>query len=140
MVNGVFKKGACLSSKKEFVLYGLDDFDRIQRETALFLEGFIEDFDLHLILSESLTNAFIHGNRRDASKPIYLRVALDNEQIMFEIEDACPGLSEFSIPEECSAENILEEGGRGLVLLSSFCDCVEFKDNKLSIIKKKCPF
>ncbi len=137
MVNRVLKEGACLGSKKEFILYGLDEFNRIQQEIALFLADAIEDFELHLILSESLTNAFIHGNQQDATKPICLRVILDENQIMFEIEDACLTPVEFTICEECSAENILEESGRGLVLLKNFCDFVEFRDNKLYIIKKR---
>lgn len=126
-----------MKKEKEFVLYGLEDFNRIHAEAANFVGEAIDCFDLHLILSESISNAYNHGNQKDSSKPIFVRLKLANNLIKFEIEDAGINPRKFEIPKECLEENMLNEHGRGLVLLRSFTDSIDFKDNTLYITKKQ---
>lgn len=135
--NGLLRKVVSMSKEKEFILYGLDDFNRIHIEAANFLGEAVDCFDLHLILSEALSNAFVHGNQKDASKPIFLRLKLENNLIKFEIEDTGVNPAKFEISEECLEENILNDHGRGLVLLRCFSYAIDFKDNTLFVAKKR---
>lgn len=123
---------------KEFVLFNLDNIDSLYREIMQYLEGRVEGFDIQIILSESLSNAFIHGNRKDASQPIYLRVSIGKEAVNFEVEDSGLGPADFSIPDEIPEENILNDHGRGLFLLNCFSDSLDFQDHTLKITKKFC--
>lgn len=125
-----------MEKQREFILYGLGDFPKILDEIAKITKGILDEFDLQLILSESLSNAFIHGNNSDDTKPIYLRLKLEDELIRFEIEDSGAGKKEFKVPEEISDENILDDHGRGLFLLKCFTDSMDFYNNTLFLTKK----
>lgn len=116
-------------------LYGLSNYDLTIDEIIEEL-GLIENFfDIKLILTEALTNAYKHGNNKDRNKPIILNYFFDGTNLIFEIVDC--GVSEevVSIPETLKDEDILKEGGKGLFLLKCLCDKVEFFKNTL-VIKK----
>lgn len=124
-----------MNKKGQFVLYGMKDYlhvvERIQDE----LELNDENIELKLILTEALNNAFIHGNKRSSEKPIHLRYESVNELACFEVEDTGVGFHEgFScggrLPDEYS------ECGRGLFLIESLADSVEYHGNKVCIKKK----
>jgi len=134
-MTSILQRCVSVIKEKEFVLYGLDAFDQILKEVADCIKGALNDFDLQLILSEALSNAFIHGNQRDKAKPIYLRLKLKNSIIEFEIEDTGTSPATFKIPDEITDENILNDHGRGLFLLKCFTDSIDFKNNKLILTK-----
>jgi serine/threonine-protein kinase RsbW len=125
-----------VNKEKRFILYGIDNLNQISAEISNLLKNSLDDFDLKLILSEALSNAFIHGNKKDKSKPIYLCFTLKGNLIKFEIKDAGAASGEFIIPDEISEENILNDHGRGLFLLKCFTDSIEFKNNTLILTKK----
>lgn len=120
----------------ETVLYGtsncMDIIDKIISDFKLFKYS----FDVKLILTEALTNAFKYGNDKDSSKPIYLKCFHENKYLQFEIEDCGKCEKKISI-DDCCCENIFKDSGRGLFLIKSLSDKVEFKGNTL-IIKKAC--
>lgn len=125
-----------MEKEREFILYGLGNFPKILGEISKITKGTLDDFDLHLILSEALSNAFIHGNKRDISKPIFLRLKLEDTLIRFEIQDSGTGNIKLMVPEEISEENILTDHGRGLFLLKCFTDSIDFYNNTLFLTKK----
>ncbi|WP_242967918.1 ATP-binding protein [Tepidibacter mesophilus] len=121
--------------KNEFVLYGLDNYKQVIDNVINELNISHDCFDIKLILTESLTNAFKHGNNSDNYKPIYLRYIYNNMNIEFEIEDCGNGFKSLSIPNKLSDENLLNDSGRGLFLIECIADNIEFKENKLIIQK-----
>ncbi|KJS82512.1 MAG: hypothetical protein JM58_14915 [Peptococcaceae bacterium BICA1-8] len=124
-----------MTTKRDFVLYGLDKhkkvIDYIKNDMAK--SPFI--LDIELIISEAVSNAFIHGNQKDISKPIYVRYKNNGNQIVLEIEDCGPGYSNVIIPKGISDDDLLKEGGRGLFLISCCCDEIVFIERTI-IIKK----
>ena len=124
-----------MEKKESLYLYGLGIF-RKYWEISKITKGTLDDFDLPLILSEALSNAFIHGNKRDISKPIFLRLKLEDTLIRFEIQDSGTGNIKLMVPEEISEENILTDHGRGLFLLKCFTDSIDFYNNTLFLTKK----
>lgn len=121
--------------KNEFTLYGLENYKQIIDDVVDELNISDDCFDIKLLLTESLTNAFKHGNNGDKNKPIYLRYVCNDTNIEFEIEDCGNGFENLSIPNKLSDENLLNDCGRGLFLINCIADKIEFKDNKLVIQK-----
>ena len=93
-------------------------------------------FDIRLILTEALSNAFNHGNKKKVDKPIHLRYAYDGINIKFEIEDSGKALKNVTIPDCTADENLLEDSGRGFILMSTLADKIEIINNTLIIQKK----
>jgi serine/threonine-protein kinase RsbW len=119
----------------EFILYGLKDYNIVINKIIKTLNAKSIEFDLKLILTEGLSNAFKHGNKGDISLPIYLRYTFDGYEILFEIEDSGSARDFIILPKDTIGEDILEESGRGLFLINCYADAVHMEGNRL-IIKK----
>lgn len=122
----------------KFILYGLNEYkqtiDKIISDLNVH-DDQDECFDIRLILTESLTNAFKHGNKGREDKPIYLRYTYDGVYIKFEIEDTGTGYVNVNVPDQVMDENMLNDCGRGLFLIKSIADRVELINNKMIIQK-----
>jgi len=91
--------------------------------------GFSED-DRHRIamaVREAAVNAVLHGNAYDPSKKV--RVSFENtgEALVITIADEGPGLCEEDVPNPLAPENLLKQSGRGIFLIRSFMDEVQFR-------------
>lgn len=121
--------------RDEYILYGLKKYKEVIDEIVSDINIVEDNFDIRLILTEALANAFKHGNKNNGDKPIYLRIIYDEQGIKFEIEDSGVGFENIVIPEQISDENLLNDYGRGLFLIKSIADEVEFRNNTLIIYK-----
>jgi serine/threonine-protein kinase RsbW len=81
--------------------------------------GLSEDdcFQVKLAMSEAVTNAIIHGSARDTDT-VRIVVCLREDELVFEVTD--PGRVDTGDPVER-----LDEGGRGLELVSMIMDEVQ---------------
>lgn len=124
-----------MKKHNSFIIYGLSSheqtIDQIQQELRIE-QG---EFDVRLILTEAITNAFIHGNKGDPSKPIYILYDYDGRNIHIEVQDCGEGAEDIEIPKELSMSNLLDDNGRGLYLISCFSDKVQFSNNKIIVDK-----
>jgi serine/threonine-protein kinase RsbW len=119
----------------EFVLYGLQDYKIIIDRIIDELKADEIEFDLKLILTEGLTNAFKHGNKESTLLPIYLRYTFDGYKIIFEIEDSGQESDYIILPKDTIDDDVLEDNGRGLFLINCYADAVHMEGNKLIINK-----
>ena len=119
----------------EFILYGLSEHKEIIDKIIAELNAYQYNFDIRLILTEALTNAFKHGNNMNVDKPIYLRYFYNGTSVKFEISDCGTGIENVIIHEQLQDENLLCEGGRGLFLIKSLSDKIELRKNTLIIQK-----
>lgn len=119
----------------EFILYGLSEYKKVIDKVILELNASQCDFDIKLILTEALTNAFKHGNNMNKDKPIYLRYLYNNSNVKFEIQDCGTGLKNVIINDNLGNEDILEDKGRGLFIIKNLSDNIELKPNMLIIEK-----
>ena len=79
-----------------------------------------------LSVSEAFTNALIHGNHRDPSKKIMLRIVVNEEELFADIVDqGAGGLSRIDIKKEV---DLLSEGGRGIGLINHYASDVDFSE------------
>lgn len=116
-------------------LYGIDNHNEVIDDVIKKLNAYDYYFDIKLILTEALLNAFEHGNKNDKTKPINLFYNFDGKYLNFKITSSEKCLPQIIIPKSVNNENLLKEHGRGLFLINSLSDKVEFKDNSLFIQK-----
>lgn len=121
---------------KEIILYGLSELKQIIDKVIKELNVCEYYFDIRLILTEGLSNAFKHGNKGCVSKPIYLRYCHEGDMLKFEIEDSGMGFQENYILNEFNEEDLLSESGRGLFIIKSLVDKIDINKNTLIIQKR----
>jgi serine/threonine-protein kinase RsbW len=116
------------------LFYGIDNIceklDNIIQ--ALNLEK--QSFEIKLILIEAVNNAFVHGNKKDKEKAICVEWKLEKKLLEVSITDCGEGIE--NLPKyNYEEDDIFAESGRGLLIINSYSDSVEFKGNSI-IIKK----
>ncbi len=80
----------------------------------------ISNFDLELILDESITNAMEHGNNWDPTKKVCVKMELYDEELILFVEDEGEGFNYNSSLNGNSSP--LEVRGRGIPILKRLCD------------------
>jgi len=102
------------------------------------VEGFLEKlneqigFDdaafnkLLVAATEAVNNGILHGNKKDPSKKVTLNCETDDRFLIVTVEDEGPGLDPAKIPDPLAQENLLRENGRGVFLMRSLMDSIEF--------------
>jgi serine/threonine-protein kinase RsbW len=118
-----------------YVLYGLDHHKEVIDTIIRDIKAKEHYFDIRLILSEALNNAFCHGNKYDKSKPIFLSYRSDSQKVRFEVEDCGVGFDSAGEGGEMSDESLLQENGRGLFLIRGYSDYVKVEGNRLIMEK-----
>ena len=80
-------------------------------------------------LTEAVTNAIIHGNRKDESKTVQVRLNKRKDHLSFRISDEGAGFDYKNLPDPTAPENICKCGGRGVFLMHELSDQVRFYDD-----------
>ena len=122
-------------AKGQVVFYDIDNISERLDIIIKTLNLKKQYFEIKLIMSEAVNNAFIHGNSRDRNKPIYVEWEVKENLLRLEVTDCGCGIENVECDKEINEKNILNEGGRGLYIISSYVDEVKFKGS--SIIMKK---
>ncbi len=99
-----------------------------------------EEHTIELALQEALANAVVHGAGGDASKPVAVSVACEEDRgILVVVRDPGPGFDPHKIPSPVVGENIFESHGRGIYLINRLMDHVEFAHGGTEIRMRKNP-
>jgi serine/threonine-protein kinase RsbW len=85
-------------------------------------------FSVRLALEEALVNAIKHGNQLDPDKTVRIHCDIEKDRVYVEIEDHGPGYTPDDVPDPTLDENIERASGRGLMLIKSFMNSVEFNE------------
>jgi serine/threonine-protein kinase RsbW len=85
--------------------------------------------DILISLTEAVNNAIIHGNKGDQKKVVKIEMQEEHKTIKFIVSDEGLGFSIDNIPDPTCAENIECCGGRGVLIMSSLCDEINFQNN-----------
>lgn len=75
---------------------------------------------------EAGTNAIQHGNREDSSKPTEVLFVQEDGQLVILIRDEGAGFNPDRLADPLAVENMFAESGRGVYILRSFMDEVDF--------------
>ncbi len=108
---------------------------------ALEARGFSQDdiFAVHLALEEAFLNAVKHGNRMDPTKKVTIEYVVDPEKVEIRMTDEGPGFDPGRIPDPRVGKNLYRPEGRGLLLIRSYMNIVEYSErgNSLRMVRNR---
>lgn len=96
-------------------------------------------FAVHLALEEAFTNAIKHGNKMDAAKKVKIDYSVSLDKLEVSMMDEGEGFDPKAVPDPRYGENLYKTEGRGLLLMRSYMDVVEFNErgNCVYIVRYK---
>jgi len=105
-------------------LKDVDDFV----EKRLKRVGLPEDLlaDVAISVTEAVTNAIVHGNKNDLEKSVVITLEITEQEIIVWIKDQGNGFDPESVPSPVEKDNLLKKVGRGIFILKSLMDEVDF--------------
>src|SRR5436853_1814693 len=83
-------------------------------------------FGVEMAVREAVTNAVVHGNQEDEAKTIEVIFNCLEHELEIDVKDQGKGFDPTSVPNPTDAENILKTSGRGIFLMRSFVDDVQW--------------
>jgi serine/threonine-protein kinase RsbW len=83
-------------------------------------------FGIDMAVREAITNAMVHGNKEDEAKTIELTFNCLGRELEIEVRDQGEGFDPTSIPDPTDPANILKTSGRGIFLMRTFMDEVQW--------------
>jgi serine/threonine-protein kinase RsbW len=92
-----------------------------------------DQFAIHLALEEAVVNAVRHGNKQDTEKDIVIEYDLSPEKIELWVTDQGGGFKPGDVADPRSGENIYKAGGRGVLLIKSYMNSVEYNKTGNSV-------
>ena len=117
--------------------------DKVYREVLAELEennfNETDTFAVHLALKEAFLNAVKHGNKMDSSKEIKIDYSISTDKAEIYITDEGKGFDPNAVPDPRCEENLYKTDGRGLLLIRSYMDIVEFNEqgNCMHLVRHK---
>jgi serine/threonine-protein kinase RsbW len=111
----------------------VDVFNQIRPglQTSNFSEEDI--FAIHLALEEAFTNAVKHGNKMEPNKAVKIDYAIEPDKIEICMTDEGPGFDPQVIPDPRYGDNLYKPAGRGMLLMRSFMDVIEYSERGNSV-------
>ena len=92
---------------------------------------------LPLVVDEAVTNAMEHGHHWDPDRPVRVLATLTFERIEIVVQDDGPGFVREDVADPLRGENRRRAGGRGLFLMESLMDAVEYRDGGRTVVLRK---
>jgi serine/threonine-protein kinase RsbW len=80
-----------------------------------------------LAIREAVANGVKHGNCEDPAKRVTVSFVLSKEEVRIQIKDEGEGFDLDSLPDPLDPQNLFKPRGRGILLMNSFMDEVDYK-------------
>lgn len=77
---------------------------------------------------EAVNNAILHGNKGDASKMVTVNFTADGNMFDVTVTDEGEGFRYNSLPDPTDPANIENLHGRGVFIMKSLADTIEYND------------
>ncbi len=90
-------------------------------------------FAIHLALEEAFMNAIKHGNKMEPSKAVKIDYFIESDKIEICMTDEGEGFDPVVIPDPRYGDNLYKPAGRGMLLMRSYMDVVEFNKRGNSV-------
>jgi serine/threonine-protein kinase RsbW len=107
------------------------------QEIEKYVERLVQEHQLNedqhgnilISLTEAVTNAMIHGNKKDEKKKVCIRMESQTNVLKITVSDQGTGFRLEDVPNPTDEDRICCIGGRGVFLMQNLCDGLCFKDN-----------
>jgi len=98
-------------------------------------------YAIKLSLGEAMMNAIKHGNGLNSAKKVRVQARISDAQAGIVIEDEGVGFARHEVPDPTLEENLTRCSGRGILLIESFMNSVEWSrgGKRLKMIKRNEP-
>ncbi len=90
----------------------------------------LDEIQIHKVmvaLTEAVNNAIVHGNKADRRKKVFVSCEVLPGWLLFVINDQGKGFRPEKVANPLKEENLLRESGRGIFLMRTLMDRVEFE-------------
>jgi serine/threonine-protein kinase RsbW len=96
-------------------------------------------FAIHLALEEAFLNAVRHGSKMDPDKEIKIEYSVNSDKVEISMTDEGEGFDANAVPDPRCGENLYKMEGRGLLLMRSYMDVIEFNErgNRVHMVRYK---
>ena len=96
-------------------------------------------FAIHLALEEAFINAVNHGNKMDPEREVKIEYSVGADKVEISMTDEGRGFDPDVVPDPRYGENLYKIGGRGILLMRSYMDIVEFnkRGNRVRMVRYK---
>jgi serine/threonine-protein kinase RsbW len=81
-----------------------------------------------IAVTEAVNNAIQHGNEFNTELVVDVAVGDQPTEFCFNVKDKGKGFDYSNLPDPTAPENLMKENGRGIFLMKSLSDNVEFDD------------
>ena len=104
------------------------DLIQVEFDDALARLGLDDDsrYWVGVAVGEAVANAITHGNRQDPEKRVEVELAISDGEAVIRVVDQGDGLDVRWVGTPTSPENLLKPNGRGIFLMRSIMDEVEY--------------
>jgi serine/threonine-protein kinase RsbW len=95
--------------------------------------------DFAISVSEIVNNAIAYGSGGDRSKPVTVKIEINQNEASIIIKDTGPGFNPDILPDPLDEANLLKQVGRGIFIVKSLMSSVDFviTDKGTEVILKK---
>jgi serine/threonine-protein kinase RsbW len=107
--------------------------DDITKENGINKENYGK---ILVSVMEAVNNAIVHGNKNDQNKIVHINILLKNNLLEITVEDQGKGFRPDEVPDPTSPENVENMNGRGVFLMKSLADDLEFNKKGNRVILK----
>ncbi len=90
----------------------------------------LDEIQMHKVmvsLTEAVNNAIVHGNKSNPAKKVRVRCEILPGWLLFTVEDDGRGFKVDQVKNPLKEENLMRESGRGIFLMRTLMDKVEFE-------------
>jgi serine/threonine-protein kinase RsbW len=105
-------------------LKNVDDFVEDRLKNTGLSES--ELADVAISVTEAVTNAVVHGNKNEPEKRVEITLQIKDPDIIIWVKDQGNGFDPGSVPSPVEKDAILKKVGRGIFILKSLMDEVDF--------------
>lgn len=93
-----------------------------------------KDFNrIFLCISEAVINSIEHGNKKDKHKNVLIGISCTGKKLHVFIKDEGEGFDINKITDPTCKENIKKESGRGIHIIKSLSESLEYNNDEKSI-------
>jgi len=105
--------------------------EKVTRKTGL---SNCDRDDVAIAVTEAVNNAIIHGNKSDKDKKVYIDFVANDEEVVITVRDEGCGFDPRTLIDPTTQENIMKESGRGIFVLKSLMDTVNFSFTPCTVV------
>ncbi len=103
------------------------EVERVVREVGFDDEE--GDF-LAIATTEAVSNAIVHGNRRNASKKVHIEFEKHDDRLIIVVADEGDGFNPQECEDPTDPKNISRRSGRGMYILKQLMDAVDVQSSR----------